>query len=302
MKKAIVTGANGFVGLAVTKELVAQGYFVYAIVRSNNYDKFLYNKSVKVLLYNMSEYDNIIDVINGEVDFFFHFAWDGTSGELRANEKVQIKNIEYSCNAIRVAKKIGCKRFIMPSSIMEYEVEQLTYQTVNVSKNHIYSSAKRAANMMCRLIANNVGIDYIVGLISNIYGVGEKSLRLINYSIRKFLNHELVKFSPGNQKYDFIYITDAAKIFVLIAEKGKNNNTYYIGNAEIKTLKDYLIELGKTINATNFIEIGGLPSIGNGIDYSLIDTYKVKKELGYENKVKFSQGIVATYNWIKENL
>lgn len=302
MKKAIVTGANGFVGLAVTKELVAQGYFVYAIVRSDDYDKFLYNKSVKVLLCNMSEYNNIINLINGEVDFFFHFAWNGTSGELRTNEKVQIENIEYSCNAIRVAKKIGCKKFIMPSSIMEYEIEQLSYQTVNISENHIYSSAKRAANMMCRLIANNVGIDYIVGLISNIYGVGEKSLRLINYSIRKFLNNELVKFSPGNQKYDFIYITDAAKIFVLIAEKGKNNNSYYIGNAEIKTLKDYLIELGKTINATNLIEIGGLPSIGNGIDYSLIDTYKVKKELGYENKVKFSQGIVATYNWIKENL
>lgn len=300
MKKAIVTGANGFVGLSVTKELVQQGYFVYAIVRNNNYDKMLNNQNIQVLQCDMSEYNNLVSMINDKIDYFFHFAWAGTSGELRMSENIQLKNIEYSCFAVRIAKKLGCDKFIMASSIMEYEIEQLSNSCDDININHIYSIAKKTSNLMCRLIANSIGIDYVVGLISNIYGPGEKSLRLINYSLRKFINNESVKFSPGTQKYDFIYITDATKIFVLIAERGKNNHSYYIGNAMIKTLYDYLIELGNAINVTELMEIGGLPSIGDGLDYSNIDIYKVKRELGYDNTVSFSQGIVNTYNWLKE--
>ena len=36
MRKAIVSGANGFVGSAVVKELISQGYEVYALVRENH--------------------------------------------------------------------------------------------------------------------------------------------------------------------------------------------------------------------------------------------------------------------------
>lgn len=39
MRKAIVSGANGFVGSAVVKELISQGYEVYALARENHYDQ-----------------------------------------------------------------------------------------------------------------------------------------------------------------------------------------------------------------------------------------------------------------------
>ena len=48
-------------------------------------------------------------------------------------------------------------------------------------------------------------------MISNIYGPGELSPRLVNTSIRKMLKGEHCAFSAGEQIYDFIYITDAAK-------------------------------------------------------------------------------------------
>lgn len=44
MKKAIVSGANGFVGSAVIKELVLQGYEVYALARENHHDQVPINE------------------------------------------------------------------------------------------------------------------------------------------------------------------------------------------------------------------------------------------------------------------
>lgn len=301
MNNIVITGANGFVGLAVTKELVSQGYFVYALVRNDNYDNYLNNPNIKIIKCEMNEYNSLIDKISDSIDCFFHFAWCGTSGELRSNEQVQLENVKHSCDAVRVAKKLGCKKFVMASSIMEYEIEQLVNGTQNISANHIYSIAKKTADSMCRLIANSIGIDYVAGLISNIYGPGEKSQRLINCSIRRLINGEYVKFSPGTQSYDFIYITDAAKLFVLLAEKGINNNIYYIGNPKIKSLKDYLMILGSTINKLNLMGIGELPSIGKGLDYSVIDINKAEREFGFKPEVNFEQGILNTYNWIKNN-
>ena len=52
---------------------------------------------------------------------------------------------------------------------------------------------------------------------------------------------------------------------------------------------------------SQLMDIGGLPSIGKGLDYSMIDTYKVNRELGYVNEIDFSRGIVNTYEWIKNN-
>ncbi|MDE5873831.1 MAG: NAD-dependent epimerase/dehydratase family protein [Lachnospiraceae bacterium] len=51
-------------------------------------------------------------------------------------------------------------------------------------------------------------------VISDIYGEGESSPRLINSSIRKLLNNEETSFSTGEQMYDFVYIEDAARMFV----------------------------------------------------------------------------------------
>ena len=46
MRKAIVSGANGLGGAAVVKELISQGYEVYALVRENHYDQVPNNEMI----------------------------------------------------------------------------------------------------------------------------------------------------------------------------------------------------------------------------------------------------------------
>ena len=235
-----------------------------------------------------------------DIDAFYHFAWTGSAGVLRGDPEVQLNNVRYTCDTIKACHELGCKRFVFASSIMEYEIESLMTTDITPNINTIYSSSKVAADYIGRALAGSLGIDYIRGVISNIYGVGEKSLRLVNTSLRKMLKGEHCAFSAGDQLYDFIYITDAAKAFVAIGEKGITDRTYYIGSQRPRPLKEFLIEMRDCVDSNITIGLGELPFKGVSLSYSEFDINAVKNDTGFVPNISFKEGINKPIEWLKE--
>lgn len=89
---------------------------------------------------------------------------------------------------------------------MEYEISKIMETDIIPGANTIYSTAKITADYMLRTKSYALGIDYIRAIISNIYGPGEDSPRLVNTSLKKMLGGEHCSFSDGTQMYDYIYI------------------------------------------------------------------------------------------------
>ena len=303
MKKAIVTGANGFVGTAVCKELSKQGVEVIAVIRRP--DKSFVNiaqlEGIHIVYSDLSNFRNLAELISDrDIDALYHFAWVGTAGSLRGDADVQMNNIKYTCDTVKACADLGCRRFVFASSIMEYEIEATMATEAKPGLNTLYCSAKVAADYMARTIAGNLGVDYIRAVISNIYGPGELSPRLVNTSLRKLLNREHCAFSAGEQMYDFIYITDAAKTFVAIGEKGINNRTYYIGSQEPRPLKEFLLTLRDCVDPGIEIGLGELPFNGVSLTYKEFDINAVKKDTGFIPEISFKDGIEKTIAWIRE--
>ncbi len=302
MKKAIVTGANGFVGTALCAELSGSGVQVIAVIKDKQEDisRIKDIQGIRIVYCELSDFKNLSELIpDRDVDTMYHLAWVGTAGPLRGNSEVQTDNIRYSCDAVRASKQLGCKRFVFASSIMEYEVEAVMRTEKAPNINMIYSVAKIAADYMSRAIAGSLGVSYVRALISNIYGAGEKSPRLINTSIRKLLSGEHCAFSAGEQMYDFIYITDAAKIFAGLGEHGKADKTYYIGSKPRK-LKEYLIEMKDTVAPDAELGLGEIPFDGVSLSYDEFDISAVYTDTGIKPEVSFKEGIAKTAEWIKE--
>ncbi|GMO02404.1 NAD-dependent epimerase/dehydratase family protein [Lachnoanaerobaculum sp. JCM 36186] len=297
-KSVVVTGANGFIGAAICKFFSNSGVKVYAVV--NESSENIENLENVVIV--RAEKDNIRDIVgNDRVSEFYHLAWVGSAGPLRADENVQLSNIQNSCSSIRTCRELGCTRFIFASSIMEYEVNAVMDSELVPGINTIYSTAKLTADYMLRAIAGSIGVDYIRAVISNIYGPGETSPRMVNTSIRKMLNGEHCAFSEGKQIYDFIYIDDAAEAFCRIGEKGISNRTYYIGSLNPKPLREFLIEMRDAIDPQIEIGLGEIPFSGVSLTYKEFDVNAVKNDTGFEPKVSFKEGIKRTAMWIKNN-
>ena len=304
MRKAIVTGANGFIGTALCRELSNQGISVIAVVRNEeeNISNIENLSGLRVVYSDLSEFKNLHEKISDrDVDVLYHLAWVGSAGPLRGNAEVQFNNIRYTCDTVEACSKMNCKRFVFASSIMEYEIEALMATDATPGINTLYSSAKVSADYMARTIAGSLEVDYIRAVISNIYGPGELSPRLVNTSIRKLLKGEHCAFSAGEQTYDFIYIDDAAKTFVAIGEKGVTNRTYYIGSQNPKPLKDFLCELRDQVDPNIEIGLGEIPFNGVSLTYDEFNVHAVKEDTGFVPTVSFAEGIKSTIKWIKEN-
>ncbi len=304
MKKAIVTGANGFVGSAVCKALSVQAVEVIAIIRNEeeNIQPICELPGLRIVYADLADFRRLAEIITDrDIDILYHFAWVGSAGPLRGNPEIQLNNAKYTLDTVEACSEMGCKRFVFASSIMEYEIEAAMATDETPGINTLYCSAKIAADYMARTVAGSHGIDYIRAVISNIYGPGETSPRLINTSLRKMLKGEHCAFSAGEQMYDFIYITDAAETFLKIGESGIPNRTYYIGSQKPRPLKEYLLEMRDCVDPDIRIGLGELPFNGVTLTYREFDTDAVKKDTGFIPEISFSEGIKRTICWIKEN-
>lgn len=299
MKKAVVTGANGFVGSALVLELLKNNVEVIAVDIEGCNNRI--PSEARFVPVKSGDFSYLTSAVaDRDIDAFYHIGWKGSAGNLRGDYSCQLENIDTACVAVKVAKEFNCKKFIFASSIMEYEIYKFMQTDLKPSISSMYSIAKISADYMCRTLANYLEIDYISAVISNIYGPGENSPRLINTSLRKMLNGERVSFSPGEQLYDFIYITDAVKIFALLGDKGKKNKTYYIGNRQPRKLKEFLIEMHSVANPESEIGLGDLPFNGVSLQYDEFNSSAVYEDTDFEPEVSFVQGIKNTIEYIKK--
>lgn len=302
MKSAIVTGANGFVGSALVRELVNQNVQVIAVVRNQESDisRIKDLRNVKVIYCDMEQIEKLKLSVSEEVEVFYHFAWTGSAGSLRTDIHIQLNNIQYTCDAVETAAALGCSRFVLASSIMETECKDIMDTDMSPGMGYIYATGKLAGNYMARCKAGSLNLDFIAGIISNIYGVGELSPRLINTSIQKLQNGERASFSPGEQIYDFIYVTDAAKAFYAIGIRGKANRSYYIGSQNPRKLKIFLEEMRAVVASDAVMGIGDFEFNGVSLDYRKIDIQLLNQDTDFVPEVSFQEGIKITADWLKQ--
>lgn len=299
--RAIVTGANGFVGSNLVKKLVKNNIEVLAIDLSFDPSRLDDNKMIEKLELSIDNINLLKEKVNKEYDMFYHFAWVGSAGPLRMDEKVQVQNAMWTVDCLRTAKEIGCTKFICAGSIMEYEVHEAMYaQGSKPGLPYVYGVGKVLAHELCKPIANAIGIDLIWAYITNAYGVGEKSPRFINTTLRKIIHNEPLEFTAGTQNYDFVYIDDVVNAFYLIGLHGKANKGYMIGSGNARPLKEFIIEMCNANAGDNKPLFGNVPFTGVNVDIDTFDIVEIVNDCGFKAEISFAEGTRRTIEWLKE--
>lgn len=304
MKKAIITGANGFIGQALTQELSRNKIKVYAIIRNSQSDitKIENLSNVTIIYCDLQHISDIEEIISDrDIDVFFHLAWEGSSGSARTDSVLQLKNVQWAIDCVNLAKRMNCKKIVCTGSICEKEsIASINIQGDYLPLSYIYGSAKLTAHCMCSAVAGNIGIPLLWPIITNAYGIGEYSPRFINSTIRKMLNKEQLSFTKATQNYDFVYISDIARALFLIGAKGKPFHEYLIGSSHPRPLKDYINIMGSIINPNQKLKFGDIVFLGKSLPIETYDCSQIKKDTGFEASIPFAEGIKMTAEWMKK--
>jgi len=304
MKKVVITGATGIIGLNLINYLLKKDIEVLAIIRKNSSRKNLLpicNK-LKVIESDLEKFKNI--KIEERYDIFIHLAWDGTFGDSRNNVQEQLKNIEYTLDAVRLAKELGCTKFIGAGSQAEYgRIEGIIKPNTPTNPENSYGMAKLCAGQLSRLLANQLGIEHIWTRILSVYGPFDNDNTMVMSSIREMIdNNTSPDYTKAEQKWDYIYAEDVAKAFYLIGENAKNNSIYCIGSGIQRPLYQYIQEIRDNINKNIKLNIGAKEYSENQVMNLCADISNLTEDTGFIPETKFEEGIIKTINYYKEKL
>ena len=262
MKKAIVTGANGFVGTGVVSELLKNGIEVLALGRKpiEEVDQKRLNEfeGLTYLQIDMSEMDSFPERIKkigwtpGDSCVFYNFAWFGKNGLTDGTIKDQLKNVTYAANSVAIAKKIGCVKFVNTGSMEETFVEkylELNWQNQEYhSGQDIYAISKHGARDMCKLNSYLHKIDYVHTRFSVFVDEHLSANSFVHNVLKKIKLRETYAKPKNNQLFDILTLEDGARAYRLIGEKGVNQGDYFIGTGEPKTLSQYFKQFDNVIS------------------------------------------------------
>lgn len=304
MKKVIITGPTGAVGISLINELVESGYDITAVCRRNSkrISSIPKNNKVKILECNQDELLTLVDKLEHDYDYFYHFAWDGTYGNTRQNVTLQMSNIQSSLNAVELAKALNCKVFIGAGSQSEFgHVDGILHPFMPCNPDNGYGVAKLAAGQLSRILCQQYGIRHEWCRIISLYGPYDGNYTLIMSTILKLLKKEKLEFTKGDQVWDYIYNKDAARAFRLVAEKGKDGSIYCFGSGKSRKLKDFITIIHDRIDKDAELNFGVIDYYPNQVMHLEADIANLIEDTGFEPQYSFEEGIEETICWVKEN-
>ena len=126
-KRIVITGPTGAIGMALIRRCMEEKIHVVAVChkKSSRIAQIPQNPYVHIVEADLSDLRRLdrkdLGLAEPEhADIFYHFAWEGTTGAPRDDMPLQIRNIQYTIEAVELAHRLGCDTFIGAGSQAEY--------------------------------------------------------------------------------------------------------------------------------------------------------------------------------------
>lgn len=302
MKKIVMTGPTGAIGVALIEQCINENIEVYALCRkdSRRISNIPQSPLVHIIfcdLQEMSEFND--DQIKG-ADVFYHFGWVATIGAGRNDMPLQIQNIQYTIDAVHLAKRLGCSVFVGAGSQAEYgRVEGKLNAEVPTFPENGYGMAKLCAGQMSRVECEKLGLKHIWTRILSIYGPYDGDATMITSTIKKLLNGQIPELTKGEQMWDYMYSKDVAKAFVALGDRGVHGKIYCLGSGQVRPLKEYIEILRDKIDVRAKLGFGEIPYAPKQVMYLCADISDLQNDTGFTPQISFEKGIQETIDWIK---
>lgn len=293
----MITGPTGVLGTALTKKMAEMEIETYVMCHpgSKRTATILNSPFIHKVECDLSDMQSLPIKIGGKCDAFFHLAWLGTENpKNRFNMYLQNKNIQYTLDAVEIAKILECQVFVGAGSQAEYgKVDGIIHPNTIANPISGYGMAKLCAGQMTRLMCKIYGIRHIWPRVVSTYGINDSPNTLISVVIDQLLRGEKPSLTAGDQVWDYLYAADAAEAFYQMAAKGKDGAVYVLGSGQTKLLRDFMGIIRDEINPLLPLGLGEIPYYPDQAMHLEANIALLTRDTGWLPQTNFRDGISA---------
>lgn len=305
MKRVVITGATGTIGMALIRKCIEQGTEVIALVNpdSSRVNRIPDNDLVKVIKCGLDDFasaDAASLGVKPGMDAMFHLAWGGTFGDARNDTMLQERNSAYAVDAVNLAHRLGCSVFVGAGSQAEYgRVSGKLCADTPCDPENEYGRSKLKTSEETRKLCRELGIKHIWPRILSIYGPYDGEKTMVMSLIRQLLAGNRPALTKGEQMWDYLYSEDAANAMMLLAEKGTDGKVYPIGSGKARPLREYIEIIRDEIDPKLPLGFGEVEYSPKQVMHLCADISELTEDTGFTPQVSFEEGARRTIEYVR---
>ncbi|KOM48625.1 hypothetical protein LR48_Vigan07g232900 [Vigna angularis] len=316
-KNILITGAAGFIASHVTTKLINK-YPSYKIVALDKVDycstvrnlrSCISSPNFKFVRGDIATADMVNHIlIEEKIDTIMHFAAQTHVDNSFGNSMEFTYNNIYGTHVLLEACRVTnyVKRFIHVSTDEVYGETDLednigNHETSQLLPTNPYSATKAGAEMLVMAYHRSYGLPVITSRGNNVYGPNQYPEKLVpKFILLAMRGEKLPIHGDGSNVRSYLHCADVAEAFDVILHRGEIGQIYNIGTKKERSVLDVAEDICKLfkLNPKDVIEfVQDRPF--NDKRYFLDD--QKLKQLGWEERISWEEGLKRTIDWYQEN-
>lgn len=317
-RKAVVTGADGFIGSHLAEALVGRGAEVTALALYNSYDSLGWldelpgavRRSMRVVRGDIRDPHQMIALCKGQEVVFHLAALISIPYSYEAPSSYVQTNVQGTVNVLNGALGAGVSRFIQTSTSETYGTAQSTPITEDhpLQGQSPYSASKIGADMMAESFARSYQLPVTILRPFNTYGPRQSERAVISTVIRQVLDKNCESLNLGDLRpaRDFNYASDTVEAFIKVAEMDDRQpgSIFNIGSGRMVTIGETVEMIKEITGCTKPVlkEQQRIRPETSEVMSLMADASKLRGATGWAPSVSLEDGLRRTIEWWKERL
>jgi dihydroflavonol-4-reductase len=290
----LITGATGYIGSAVMRELLNNGQDVRCLVRQTSSVKNLDGLRLELSCGDITDIGSVRRAVNG-CDTVYHLAalyanWLPDSGLMyRVNEE-GTRNVMQACLDAGIRKIVYCSSVAALGAHGRTPADESARFNLNPTKDHYYISKHRAEQVALQFIRR--GLPAVIVNPSNPIGPRDISPTPTGALIISIIKKRIPAYVDGG--LNLIDVTDCARGFAAAMEKGRIGEKYILGNTNV-SIKEYfdLIVKAAGKGLSPFFRLPAWLAVFSGFGYQALARLNGKPPITSASWVR----VGSNYSW-----
>ena len=295
----ILTGATGFIGSAVLAELHRRKVRPLVLLRPESDCRRLPQLAAgNIFTYSKPDEAGLAEKLRAQSpSVFIHCAWRGVGGPDRNADFQMSENVPFTLAAVELAAAAGCRQWIGLGSQAEYgNANRILDENAPTQPTTLYGQAKLAAGNAALSLCRSKGLAGAWLRVFSTYGPGDHSHWMIPQVIREFLEGRSPQVTKCEQKWDYLFVADAARAIASLAD-GKTSGVFNLGSGEVWPLKQIIETIRMELGATIEPGYGTVPYRPDQVMHLQADISKITAATGWRPSTALKDGIKATIDY-----